>query len=599
MRVSDYIAARLAEHGIRHVFMITGGGAMHLNDALTRHASLTPVFCHHEQACAMAAESYTRLSGRMAALNVTTGPGAINSLNGVFGAYVDSIAMIVISGQVKQETMVKSTGLTLRQLGDQEADAVSMAAPVCKYAVLIERPEDIRYELEKALWIAEEGRPGPVWLDIPGNIQSAQIDPGTLEGFIPAAAHPHDLTPHIAQVLDKLRSAKRPAIIAGTGVRVAGAETQFLKLLDTLRIPAATVFNAQDLIATDHPCYGGRQGTIGDRAGNFTIQNADFVLIIGSRMAIRQVSYNWQSFARHAYKVMVDIDAAELAKPTVTLDLAIHADAKAFIETLQAALDEEGYQPIYNHLQYLKWCKERVARYSALLPEYRRKESPINPYVFSADLFQQLTSADIVVTGDGTAAVVPFQASAIKQGLRVYSNAGCASMGYDLPAAIGAYYAGKPERVICLAGDGSIMMNLQELQTIAGNKLPVKIFVLNNGGYHSILQTQTAYFSDNIKGCGPSSGVTFPDFVKVAEAFGIPSRRCDNVSTLDEAIAWAIDGEGPRLMEVMLDSTQPFAPKLSSRRLEDGTMVSAALEDMAPFLSREEFAENMLPVSDE
>lgn len=599
MRVSDYIAAKLVEHGIGHVFMITGGGAMHLNDALTRNKKLTPVFCHHEQACAMAAESYTRLSGRIAALNVTTGPGAINALNGVFGAYVDSIAMIVISGQVKQETMVRSTGLPLRQLGDQEADICGMAEPVCKYTALITNAQDIRYELEKALWIAEHGRPGPVWLDVPGDIQGAQIDPETLRGFSPEPSAVQDathLTDAAKTVVEHLRRAKRPVIIAGTGVRVSGAADDFLQLLSTLRIPVATVFNAQDIVATDHPCYVGRQGTIGDRAGNFAVQNADCVVILGSRMAIRQVSYNWSSFARHATKIMVDIDSAELAKTTLSIDVPIRAEVKPFIHALQKQL--ELYQPPASHLEYLKWCRTRTERYPALLPEYRASDTPINPYVFCADLFKHLNARDVVVTGDGTAAVVPFQVAEIKQGLRLYSNAGCASMGYDLPAAIGAYYAGAPQRIICLAGDGSIMMNLQELQTIVGNRIPVKLFILNNGGYHSIVQTQKAYFSDNIKGCGPDNGVTFPDFVRVAQAFGIPARRCAHVSNLQDAIVWTLEGDEARCCEIMLDPEQPFAPKLASRRLDNGQMVSSKLEDMAPFLSREEFAENMLIPTD-
>jgi len=597
LRVADYIAQILALQGIRHVFMITGGGAMHLNDALTRTPSLTPVFCHHEQACAMAAESYARVSGQIAAVNVTTGPGAINAFNGVFGAYVDSIAMVIISGQVKQETMVGSTGLPLRQLGDQEADTITMVRPFCKYAVVLNRVEDVRFEVEKALWLAQHGRPGPVWIDVPMNIQGAEIDPSTLRAFTPVQAesvsvlHDEALKQAVHATLERLKTAQRPVVIAGTGVRIAGAVEDFLHVLATLGVPAATVFNAQDILATNNPCYVGRQGTIGDRAGNFAVQNADFVLILGSRMAIRQVSYNWQSFARYAYKVMVDVDAAEMAKPTLKIDLPVAADVKEFINVMRAQLKD--YQVPQAHNEYLDWCRKRKDRYSALLPEYRLARTPINPYVFCSDLFDQLREDDVVVTGDGTAAVVPFQVAPIKQGQRVYSNAGCASMGYDLPAAIGAYYA-RAQRIVCLAGDGSIMMNLQELQTIAGNRIPVKLFILNNGGYNSILQTQKAYFPDNVRGCGPDNGVTFPDFVRLSEAFGIPSQRCANVDDLEKAITWTLAGEGPRCCEIMLDPEQSFSPKLASRRLEDGRMVSSALEDMAPFLSREELAENLL-----
>ncbi|MCW2283764.1 acetolactate synthase-1/2/3 large subunit [Rhodoblastus acidophilus] len=601
IRVADYIAARLVEGGVTHAFLVTGGGAMHLNDGFTRHPGLTSVCFHHEQACAMAAEGYARVSGKLALVNVTTGPGGINALNGVFGAYTDSVGMIVVSGQVKRETLMANFDLPLRQLGDQEVDIVAMARPVVKYAVCLQNPDDVRYEVEKALWLAGNGRPGPVWIDVPVDVQGAQVDESFLRGFEPREADvpaveqgalKGDALRAVArEVIEKLRASERPVLMPGTGVRASGAYDNFVRVIERLGVPVATAFNAHDLVADDHPCYAGRPGTVGDRAGNFAVQNSDVLLVLGCRLNIRQISYNWSAFARSAFKAMVDIDKAELAKPTLKIDAPIHADLADFFEAMLAELD--AYEPSPANAAWLDWCRARVKRYPTVLPAYRESEAPVNPYVFARDLFERLESDDVVVTANATACVVTFQAARIKAGQRLFSNSGSASMGYDLPAAIGAHYA-TGGRIVCLAGDGSIMMNLQELQTIVGQNLPIKIFVLSNDGYHSIIQTQRAFFSDNIYGCGPTNGVTFPDFLRVAAAFGIEARRCGAHQDLDAAIRATLDGEGPQICEIMLDPKQPFSPKLSSRKLEDGRMVSAPLEDMAPFLSREELAENMI-----
>jgi acetolactate synthase-1/2/3 large subunit len=610
MRVADFVALTLAERGLKHVFMVTGGGAMHLNDAFGRAKGLTCVFCHHEQGCGIAAEGYARLSGQPAILNVTTGPGGINALNGVFGAYTDSIPMIVVSGQVKRETIAGNYPIGLRQLGDQEVNIVRMVGGITKYAVTVQDPNAIRYELEKALYLAMAGRPGPVWLDIPIDVQGANIDETTLKGFDPAAGAaeiaaiiPNEvetlkgqaLRAAAGEVLDRLAKAERPCLMPGTGVRIAGCADQFLRIAAKLGVPVAAAFNAHDLIANDNPLYVGKPGTVGDRPGNYAVQNSDFLLVLGCRLNIRQISYNWQSFARAAFVAMVDIDKAELNKPTIAgkIDLPVHADLRKFLEVLEEMA--ETYVPSAKHAWYLNWCRERVARYPAALPEYWQTESPINPYCFGARLFEHLRDDDIVVTANATACVVTFQSAKVKQGQRLFSNSGSASMGYDLPAAIGAWFAAKPNaRVVCLAGDGSIMMNLQELQTVIGYKIPMKLFVLCNSGYHSIRQTQQNFFSDNLVGVGPDSGVTFPDFEKLGAVLGFATRRVDSHGGMDGAIAATLDGDGPQLCEVMLDKRQPFAPKLSSRRLPDGRMVSAALEDMAPFLPRDEFAENML-----
>jgi acetolactate synthase-1/2/3 large subunit len=595
VRVADYIAQKLVEHGVRHVFMVTGGGAMHLNDAFGRQKDLSVVCCHHEQACAMAAEGYFRVTNQLAAVNVTTGPGGTNAITGVYGAYVDSMAMIVVSGQVKWETLVRSTSLPLRQLGDQEVDIVRMVEGVTKYAVLIRDPESIRYHLERALHLATSGRPGPVWLDVPINVQASKIDPDTLRAYDPAEDavefETRDLSAAVHEVVDRLQRAERPVIYAGTGVRLAEQYQTFLSLADRLGVPVIGAWNSNDLLPNDHPAYAGRPGSIGDRAGNFTVQNADFVLILGCRMNIRLISYNWENFARHAKIAMVDVDAAELKKPTLKIDLPIHADLREFLPALESAT--QGWKP--RHEAWMEWCRERVRKYPVVLPEYWDTEGLVNPYCFMDRLFAQLQEGERVVCGDGTACVTAFQAAWIRPGQRLFHNSGCASMGYDLPAAIGVACASPHlERVICLAGDGSIMMNLQELQTIVGQEVPIKIFILNNWGYHSIRQTQSSFFSDNIVGCGTDSGLSFPDFGEVSRAFGLPFERCKSHADLDRAIQATLAAEGPAVCEVFLDLKQAFSPKLSSRKLEDGRMVTSPLEDMAPFLDRAELQSNML-----
>lgn len=609
MRVADFIAETLRDHGIEHVFMLTGGGAMHLNDAFGRCAGMKYICLHHEQACAMAAESYTRLSGRLAALNVTTGPGGINALNGVFGAWTDSIGMVVISGQVKRETIAGNYPIALRQLGDQEADVISMVRPITKYATLLQDPLRTREVVERAIWLARNGRPGPVWIDVPIDIQAASIDVSRLVPFDPSTVYDDPevhknvqaernpltdrrLEQEVDAFLARLAEAKRPVVLAGAGVRIGSAQAQFLRIISQLRIPVTSGWNAHDVIPDDHFCYAGRPGSLGDRAGNFSVQNADLLLVLGSRLNVRQVSFNWKSFARAAYKTMVDIDRTELAKPTLSIDQPIHAKIDEFLRILEARI--AGYVPPAAHEEYLAWCKARVKRYGVVLPEYWQNGESVNPYCFMDALFRQLEPGEIVVTGDGTACVVAFQAAVLKSGQRLYTNSGCASMGYDLPAAIGACYASGAKRIVCLAGDGSVMLNLQEIQSIVGNRLPVKLFILNNNGYHSIRQAQQNYFPDNIVGCGPDSQLTFPDFKRVLEAFGMPTRKCHTHVGLDAAIRETLDSPGPQACELFLDKNQLFSPKLSSRKLDDGTMVSSPLEDMAPFLARDELAENML-----
>jgi acetolactate synthase-1/2/3 large subunit len=608
MRVADVIARLLVDHGITDVFMLTGGGAMHLNDALGRQSSLVKTFTHHEQAAAIAAEAYCRLSNRPAALNVTTGPGGVNALNGVYGAYVDSIAMVVISGQVKRETCMTNFPMPLRQLGDQEVDIVSMASGITKYAVLLNDPADVRKVVEKAIYLCKRGRPGPVWIDVPIDVQGAPVDFDALETFKPEendrqneADNTHAemgiltgdaLASEVGAIIGEICAAERPVILAGAGVRLSDQHSEFLKFVEKFGAPVVTGWNAHDALANEHPLYAGRPGSVGDRAGNFAVQTADYVLVLGSRLNIRQISYNWQSFAKNGKVVMVDIDRAELEKPTLSLHRAVHADLRDFLKLGNEMPLPEDDKKI-ERAAFLARCKGRSKQYPVVLPEYFAKSEPVNPYVFVKCLFDQLVEGDIVVSGDGTACVTVFQAAELKDGQRLFTNSGCASMGYDLPAAIGACKAAPGRRIICLAGDGSIMMNLQELQTIAGGNLPVKIFILNNDGYHSIRQSQQNHFPDNIVGCGPDSGLSFPNFSKLADGFEISSNKASSHDELPAAISVALESEGPFICEVMLDKEQEFAPKMTSRKLPDGRMLSSDLEDMSPFLSRDELEEAM------
>ena len=594
VKLSHWVADQLVANDISDAFMLTGGGAMHLNHSIGTHPEIKTTFCHHEQALAMAAEAYARLTQRMALVNVTSGPGGTNAITGVYGAYVDSIPVLVISGQVKNETTVRYTGLPLRQLGDQELDIEPIVTPITKYAAMVTDPKTIRYHLEKAIYLARTGRPGPVWLDIPLDVQAAKIDPDQLDpGFDPAELDEPwkktDVAAAAAEIIAKLREAERPVVFAGGGVRVSGAHQQFIELVDKLGIPVVTGWNAHDVIWNDHPLYCGRPGTIGDRGGNMVTQSADFLLVLGSRLNIRQISYNWQSFAREAFKAWVDVDPVELQKPTVKPDLPVCADLKDIIPALiQAAPDG----PTETQREWLVWAKERGPRFPVVLPEYRDHE-PCHPYVAVEALFNELADDDVIVTGNGSACVVSFQTADLKRGQRLWTNSGCATMGYDLPASIGISAARPGKRVICIAGDGSIMMNIQELQTIAGYGFPVKVFLLNNNGYVSIFQTHRNFFNGVEVGGGPKSNVTFPEFRKVAEAFGFTYSRAERHDELGGAIRAALDADGPSMCEIFIDEAVPFAPKLGAKQHPDGRITSPPLEDLSPFLPREVLRENM------
>ncbi len=583
-RVSEQIADWLVRQGIEQVFTVTGGGAMFLNQALGGHDRLRCLFMHHEQACAMAAEGYARLTGKPAVVMLTTGPGAINAMNGVFGAFTDSIPMIVISGQVKRETCLSFYDLPdLRQLGDQEGPTISMASPICKYAEIIRNPADLVRFLPEAYSIAIAGRPGPVWLDIPLDIQSSMEQLSIPDARLsPPPVHP-ELAAHCADLVNRLREADRPLILGGTGVLLAGARDRLLKLVERTGIPLATAWT-HDLISSDHPLCAGRPGTIGTRAGNFCLQNADFVLVLGSRLNIRQTSYNWHSFAQNAWVVQVDVDPAELAKPTIKPQLSVVADIGQFLDALEPLLAEKG---LPDYAEWAKWCRHIGNTYAVAREHCQAVDAPLNPYLVVDRIFNQMRDDDIVACGNASACILPFQIGSLRREQRLFSNSGSASMGYDLPSAIGAASATADtlkQRVICFAGDGSLQMNIQELQTLKTAGLNVIIVVLNNGGYLSIRQTHENFFG-RVVGATPASGVEFPDFSAIARAYGIKSATIRTVAELEELDRHLLE-DGPLLLDVIVNPQQEFAPRIKSRVDENGNFVTPDLDDMYPFLDQ-------------
>ena len=596
VRLADYVADFLVKNGIDQLFTVTGGGAMHLNDAFGHKQGLNCTYNHHEQACAIAGEAYARINNKIGAVCVTTGPGGTNALTGVVGAYTDSIPMLVISGQVKYTTTVRSTGLPLRCLGDQEFDIVKAVGCMTKYAIMVTNPEEIRYHLEKALYLAYNGRPGPCWIDIPGNVQASKIDTDNLIGFDPCELNEQENPPFpteetLSSVLKLIKKAKRPVIYAGSAIRYAGCHKEFLSLIEKLGVPVVTAWNSVDALFTDHSLYVGRGGIMGDRAGNFAVQNADLVISLGCRLSIRQVGYEWKTWARYAKVVMVDIDKYELQKPTLHVDLPIHANVKDFI----CKLNDLVVDKTFKGASWLKVCKKWKKNYPVVCKSHYQAQGLVNPYAFIDKLSRSLDENDVIVVGNGSACVVGSQAVYIKKGQRFIINSGMASMGYDLPASIGVAKALGSKRVILITGDGSIQMNLQELQTIKQNGLNVKIFLINNEGYHSIRQSQTNFFKDRkTVGIGPESeDLSFPDFKKIAWAYDFPFRRCSKNSQITKNVNWALNSESYCVLELIVDKSQKFEPKSSSKVLEDGRIVSPPLEDLAPFLSREELQKNM------
>lgn len=594
MRVADYVFEFIARQNIGHVFFLPGGGAMHLNNGLLRQKAITPVSMLHEQGAAIAAEGYARTSGQFGVCLVTSGPGATNALTGVAGAWFESTPVMVLSGQVKRADLKRDSGV--RQLGTQELDIVTMVGSITKYAVCLTDPARARYELEKALFLMRDGRRGPVWIDIPLDVQATDIDPAAQAGFDPAAegyavepAQP--ATADIEKLAQLFRAAKRPVLIAGNGIHGAGAEAELRELVEYLQVPVLTTWIAADLIEDAHPLQCGRPGTVAARGANFAVQNADLVLAIGSRMDFSITGFDRTQFARGAQIAVVDIDPAEIRKLGALAHLPIVSDAKVFMRRFLAAIGT-GYVPATR--EWVEQCRVWKNKYPVVLPEYRAQTGYANTYVFTETLCEELAEGDQIIPGSSGAALDTFWLSArLKKGQRAVATGGLGSMGYGLPASIGGCLGGKRKRTISVDGDGGFVMNNQELEVARRLNLPIKYFVLNNNGYASIRASQGGYFKETI-GCDPGSGMTLPDFGKLAAAFGLPYVRIDDQTVLRERIREALQTDGPVLCEVMIQPDQAIGPRVSSRIRADGSMVSTPLEDLFPFLERDELRANML-----
>jgi acetolactate synthase-1/2/3 large subunit len=596
IRVADFIIKFLADYGVKNIFMVVGGGAMHLNDAIGKNKQIKYICNLHEQACTMAAEGYARVTGKMGVVCVSSGPGGTNTVTGVMGAWVDSIPMLVISGQVKLETTIlKCPGL--RQLGDQEINITDIVRPVTKYSVVITNKNEVKYHLDKAIFLATTGRPGPVWLDIPLDIQGATINETELKLFDPAEIKPFfdkkAAEKKIDALIEKIKTSKRPVIMAGNGVILANARNNFEKVTNKLQIPILTAISGIDLIHSDSPLSFGRPGVLGERPANFIIQNADLVIIVGTRMNLRQIGYAYDLFAREAFKAAIDIDKYELRKPTLKLDMPIHCDVKFFLELMEQKLSDCNWKnPDIN--DWLEYCRKIKQKYPVVQEKHRNNNQYVNSYYFAELLSKYLKNNALIVTGNGTAYTSTFQVFKIKPEQRMFANVGCASMGYDLPAAIGGCLGANNSETICITGDGSIQMNIQELQTIQNYNLPIKIFMFNNHGYLSIKITQKTFFDGHFVGSTPQSGIKLPNMTKIAQAYGYKTITINNNRELEKKLPEIMELQGTFFCELMLDPFEELEPKASSTKQNDGKIVSRPIEDLAPFLPRDEFQKNML-----
>lgn len=590
-RVADFIADYIYKLGIRDVFMVSGGGMMFLSDGIICHPHLKAICNHHEQAAAMAAVSYARLNENLGVACLTTGCGGTNAITGLLGAWQDSTPCMFISGQCKRKETIRNSGLPLRQFGVQEADIVSIVGSLTKYAAMVNDPREIGYYLDKAVYLAKSGRPGPVWLDIPMDVQGAEIEPGMLKRFSPAKEMAGDKTApaadEIAQVVALLKAARRPVVIAGQGIRLSKAIAQFQAFIETFQVPFVASRLGIDCLPSAHPLFIGRIGNKGDRAGNFAVQNADLVLAIGSRLSVSSTGHEYHTFARAAKIIVVDIDQVEHAKKTVRIDLLIKSDAALFLEALSRSPVKPDTQA------WIGKCGAWKAKWPICLPGYGRK-GPVNLYYFIDRLSRQLPPDAVVVSDAGSSFYVCSQALQLKERQRYITSGAQADMGYTLPAAIGASVARSRGEVIGITGDGSLQMNIQELQTVVHYNLPIKLFVWNNDGYLSIRTTQKKFFNGRLIGTDKTSGVSFPDLERIAHAYGIHYVRItDNLETEDR-IREVLAYPGSVICEAMCDRDQEIMPSVSSHSRPDGTLVSRPLEDMYPFLEREELKREMI-----
>lgn len=606
IKLSDYIIKFLEEKGTTHAFILGGGGNMHLIDSIGKSKKITYVCNRHEQACAMGAEGYANITGKPGVCVVTTGPGGTNTLTGVLDCWLDSIPMVVISGQIARRFMGAGPKTGLRQLGVQEANVIDVVKPITKYAVAVMDPQEILYELEKAWYLATKGRQGPVWLDIPLDIQSAQIEEKELRKFDPSGikteyvTNKKEIEKLVEMTLKKLSESERPVMYAGHGIRLSGAYEEFLELVDLLKIPVLMSYVGYDMLPSDHPYFFGRAHAKGQRAANFIIQNSDVLVALGARLDILAIGYEHEKFARAAYKIMVDIDNHEIEKKTLAIDLPINTDAKLFIQEMVRQLKKK---PLKLKIDpWLEYGRKLNKKYPNVPKEFWDEKKFVNPYCFTEEISKQLKPKEVVVLANGVNVLnVSYQAFIVKKGQRVILNLGSATMGYGIAVAIGAAFAlGGKTRVICMEGDGSIQMNIQELETIKYYNLPIKLFIHSNDGYLSNKGTQKNLFEGRFVGSGRDSGISCPDFVKVGTAYGIKSIRINNHNEMKEKIKYVLDYPGPIICDINALKDLSLTPNLVTKKRPDGSFFSPPLEDMSPFLSEEEMRENMfIPLFDE
>lgn len=581
-RVSDFIADFLVDNDIKQVFTVVGGGAMYLNDSFGNHKDLKCIYNHHEQASAIAAESYARIENKMAVTCVTTGPGGTNALTGVLCAYQDNIPMLVISGQVRYKTTIESTGLNLRQFGEQEYNILNSVKNMTKYACMIKDPKDIKYYLQKAIYIANNGRKGPVWLDIPLDIQGDNIDINNLREYRQSKSKT-DNSENIFKILEAIKCSKKPVILAGSAIRMSGARKEFLELIEKMEIPILTPLGVADLIENGHKLYFGNFGVLGGRAGNFIVQNSDLIISMGCRMSFKQVGFNYEKFAPDAKKIVIDIDNEELQKETINIDIAINANIYDIIYELNRTTKVIKF----NNKKWINYCNLLKNRFTIYKEEFKISDK-VNHYYFLNKFNRMIPKNSITVLGNSGANSASLQMGVMHRDQRLFANVNCGTMGYDLPAAIGAYMAAQKE-IFCLTGDGSIQMNIQELQTIRHNNLPIKIIIFNNQGYQSILNTQNNFFERRHNGANFSSGISMPNFEKIANAYSIPYKLIKTHKDIDLFLQEIISMKGPLICEVIQDEKQMIEPRVKSKIDEKGNLYSPPIDDLYPFLPEEEY----------
>lgn len=591
-RVSDYIADYVADQGVRHVFLLPGGGAMHLVDAIGKNQRITAVPCLHEQACAISAEAYARINENLGVAVVTTGPGATNAITGVAGAWIESVPMLVISGQVKRSDMLD--GSPLRQKGVQEVEIVNMVKSITKYAVTIRKPEDIRRELEKAVNLAKSGRKGPVWIDVPLDVQGAPIDPVALAGIDCFATETgQTVAPEtLAQICSLLQEAKRPLVLAGHGIRLAGAAQSFKELVEKLGIPVVTTWNALDMLPYEHPLLVGRPGVVALRAPNFAVQNCDLLISIGSRLDNIITAYNPRGFARGARKIIVDVDQHEIDKLDMDMELAIEADARDFIMAL--AKHVEAVVPYLEISAWREQCTSWKYRYGVSSEFSFSGDGPVSHYQFMDALSEAVPPDTLISTGSsGLAVEVFYTVFRNKPGQRVFLTSGLGSMGYGLPAAIGACFANGCKPMVAVESDGSLQLNIQELATLRAFNLPICLIILNNQGYASIRNTMRNYFSGRYVGTGPEAGLWLPDLEDIARTYQLSFRRISSVKEL-ASIPEMLGSAGPLLVDARLTPNEALSPKVAALPQADGSIISMPMEDMSPLLPLDKLESEML-----